>query len=143
MKTFEENIARLEELSEKIRNPEIGIEDAISTFEEGIKLAKTLENEIEKIEGKIQILMNNPLDENNPAKAPSGKNSKEKGEKSSKSEKSEKKESKSAKSEKASEETAKENSKEEAETGDDLDAGLEFDLFEEMTAPTEGLRQNG
>ena len=143
MKTFEENIARLEELSEKIRNPEIGIEDAISTFEEGIKLAKTLENEIEKIEGKIQILMNNPLDEKNPAKAPAGKNSKEKDEKSSKSEKSEKKESKSAKSEKASEETAKENSKEEAETGDDLDAGLEFDLFEEMTAPTEGLRQNG
>ena len=143
MKTFEENIARLEELSEKIRNPEIGIEDAISTFEEGIKLAKTLENEIEKIEGKIQILMNNPLDENNPAKAPAGKNSKEKDEKSSKSEKSEKKESKSAKSEKASEETAKENTKEEAETGDDLDAGLEFDLFEEMTAPTEGLRQNG
>ena len=87
--------------------------------------------------------MNNPLDENNLAKAPSGKNSKEKDEKSSKSEKSEKKESKSAKSEKASEETAKENSKEEAETGDDLDAGLEFDLFEEMTAPTEGLRQNG
>ncbi|MBR6914455.1 MAG: exodeoxyribonuclease VII small subunit, partial [Treponema sp.] len=138
MKTFEENIARLEELSEKIRNPEIGIEDAISTFEEGIKLAKTLENEIEKIEGKIQILMNNPLDENNPAKAPAGKNSKEKDEKRSKSEKSEKKESKSAKSaksEKASEETAKENTKEEAETGDDLDAGLEFDLFEEMTAP--------
>lgn len=61
--TFEENIARLEELTDEIRRNDIGIEDALKTFEEGIKLAKTLEKELDKIEGKIQILMNSPLDE--------------------------------------------------------------------------------
>ncbi len=124
MKTFEENIARLEELSEKIRNPEIGIEDALSTFEEGIKLAKTLESEIEKIEGKIQILMNSPLDEKD-----------DKNEDEAKKKPAKKSESKKpAESEKAAEKQIED---------DGLDDGLEFDLFEEQSAPTEGLRQNG
>ena len=124
MKTFEENIARLEELSEKIRNPEIGIEDALSTFEEGIKLAKTLESEIEKIEGKIQILMNSPLDEKE-----------DKNEDEAKKKPAKKSESKKpAESEKAAEKQIED---------DELDDGLEFDLFEEQSAPTEGLRQNG
>lgn len=124
MKTFEENIARLEELSEKIRNPEIGIEDALSTFEEGIKLAKTLESEIEKIEGKIQILMNSPLDEK---KADSEEGAKRKPQKKDDS----KKDSEGGKS-----------AEKQAED-DGLDDGLEFDLFEEQSAPAEGLRQNG
>ncbi len=119
MKTFEENIARLEELSEKIRNPEIGIEDALSTFEEGIKLAKTLESEIEKIEGKIQILMNSPLDEK----------------------KADWEEGTKRKPQKRDSEGGK--SAEKQAEDDGLDDGLEFDLFEEQSAPTEGLRQNG
>lgn len=109
MKSFEENIARLEELSDKIRNPEIGIEEALGTFEEGIKLAKTLEKELEKIEGKIQILMNSPLDEAQESKS----------------------ESKKSKTEKIEQDEIFDESK------------LELDLFEEMSAPTEGLRQNG
>ena len=61
MKSFEENLSRLEELTANIRKSDISLEDALSTFEEGIKLAKTLEKDIEKIEGKIQILMNQPV----------------------------------------------------------------------------------
>ncbi len=61
MKTFEENLARLEELTNNIRRTDISLEDALSNFEEGIKLAKTLEKDIDKIEGKIQILMNQPV----------------------------------------------------------------------------------
>nr|MBP3283230.1 exodeoxyribonuclease VII small subunit [Treponema sp.] len=122
MNTFEENMARLEELSEKIRNPEIGIEDALSTFEEGIRLAKTLENEIEKIEGKIQILMNSPLDEKQEA----AETSKEQPRKQQKKNEQKKAEEKQA-----------------ATEDDGLDDGLEFDLFEEQSAPSEGLRQNG
>ena len=122
MNTFEENMARLEELSEKIRNPEIGIEDALSTFEEGIRLAKTLENEIEKIEGKIQILMNSPLDEKQEA----AETSKEQPRKQQKKNEQKKAEEKQA-----------------ATEDDDLDDGLEFDLFEEQSAPSAGLRQNG
>ena len=61
MKSFEENLSRLEELTANIRKQDISLEDALASFEEGIKLAKTLEKDIEKIEGKIQILMNQPV----------------------------------------------------------------------------------
>ncbi|CEM62318.1 exodeoxyribonuclease VII small subunit [Treponema phagedenis] len=64
MKKFEERLSRLEELSNSIRNTDIPLEDALTMFEEGIKLAKSLEKDIDKIEGKIQILMNQPTEEN-------------------------------------------------------------------------------
>lgn len=60
MKKFEERLERLEELSDAIKNPDLALEDALAFFEEGIKLAKNLEKELDKIEGKIQILMNQP-----------------------------------------------------------------------------------
>ncbi len=60
MKKIEERLERLEELSEEIRNPDIALEEALAFFEEGIKLAKNLEKDLDKIEGKIQILMNQP-----------------------------------------------------------------------------------
>jgi exodeoxyribonuclease VII small subunit len=58
MKNFEERLARLEALSDKIRKPEISLDDALKAFEEGIKLAGTLEKDLEKIEGRIELLMN-------------------------------------------------------------------------------------
>jgi len=61
MKNFEENLGRLEQLTNDIKRTNISLEDALKDFEEGIKLAKTLEKDIEKIEGKIQILMNQPV----------------------------------------------------------------------------------
>jgi len=60
MKKFEERLGRLEELSDAIRDPDLALEDALAFFEEGIKLAKNLEKDLDKIEGKIQILMNQP-----------------------------------------------------------------------------------
>ena len=70
MKSFEENLSRLEELTANIRKQDISLEDALSNFEEGIKLAKTLEKDIEKIEGKIQILMNQPVKADPNSSAP-------------------------------------------------------------------------
>ncbi len=61
MKNFEENLDRLEEISRSIKDPNVKLEDALSAFEEGIKLAKGMEKEIDKIEGKIQVLMNQPV----------------------------------------------------------------------------------
>ena len=61
MKNFEERLSRLETLSDSIHDQDISIEEALSVFEEGIKLAKGLEKDLEKIEGKIQILMNSPV----------------------------------------------------------------------------------
>ena len=63
MENFEKKLSRLEELSEKIKSPDISLEDAVKTFEEGIKLSKSLEAELSKIESKIQILINTPLDD--------------------------------------------------------------------------------
>ncbi|MDR1219414.1 MAG: exodeoxyribonuclease VII small subunit [Treponema sp.] len=60
MKNFEERLARLEALSEKIRRPEISLDDALKAFEEGVKAAGTLEKDLEKIEGRIELLMNAP-----------------------------------------------------------------------------------
>nr|WP_318711153.1 exodeoxyribonuclease VII small subunit [uncultured Treponema sp.] len=58
MTNFEEKLEKLERLSENIKQSDISLEDALKNFEEGIKLAKTLEKELDKMEGKIQILMN-------------------------------------------------------------------------------------
>jgi len=56
-KTFEERLERLEELGDEIRKDNIPLDDAIKAFEEGIKLARALEKDLEKIESRIEILM--------------------------------------------------------------------------------------
>ena len=66
MNTFEERLSRLEELSETIRKGELPLEQAIEMFEEGMKLSRSLEKELAKIERKVEILINNPLDTGEP-----------------------------------------------------------------------------
>ena len=61
MNSFEENLEKLEKLTADIRRTDISLEDALKDFEEGIKLASGMEKELDKIEGKIQILMNEPI----------------------------------------------------------------------------------
>jgi exodeoxyribonuclease VII small subunit len=60
MKSFEDRLNRLETLSEKLREGKIPLEEAVSIFEEGMKLAKDLEKELAKIERKVEILVNEP-----------------------------------------------------------------------------------
>ena len=60
MQTFEERLGRLEQLSEKIRKGDLGLDEAIKTFEEGMRLAKQLEKELSKVERKVEILVNEP-----------------------------------------------------------------------------------
>jgi exodeoxyribonuclease VII small subunit len=63
---FEERLERLEKLGEQIRKTDIPLDEALKAFEEGIKLARTLEKELEKIDSRIEILMNSaeaPADE--------------------------------------------------------------------------------
>jgi exodeoxyribonuclease VII small subunit len=59
VKNFEERLDRLEELGEKIRQSDIPLDEALKAFEEGIALARTLEKDLEKVESRIEILMNN------------------------------------------------------------------------------------
>ena len=60
MKNFEQRLERLEELGGKIRQSDISLDDALKAFEEGIKLARSLEKDLEKVESRIEILMNEP-----------------------------------------------------------------------------------
>jgi len=66
MKNFEERLSRLEALGEQIRKTDIPLDEALKAFEEGIRLARTLETDLEKIENRIEVLMNSadaPLSE--------------------------------------------------------------------------------
>ena len=58
LKNFEERLERLETLGEQIRKSDIPLDEALAAFEEGIRLARALENDLEKIENRIEILMN-------------------------------------------------------------------------------------
>ena len=60
MSSFEENLKKLEQLTSDIKRSDISLEDALKDFEEGIKLAAGMEKQLDEIEGKIQILMNEP-----------------------------------------------------------------------------------
>lgn len=60
MKNFEERLKRLESLSEKIREPDLALEEAVAVFEEGVKLSKSLEKDLERIESRVEILLNQP-----------------------------------------------------------------------------------
>jgi exodeoxyribonuclease VII small subunit len=60
VKKFEERLARLEELAAKIKDPELPLEEAVAVFEEGVKLSKGLERDLDRIQGKVEILLNEP-----------------------------------------------------------------------------------
>ena len=66
--SFEQNLQKLEQLTSDIKRSDISLEDALKDFEEGIKLASGMEKQLDEIEGKIQILMNepNPMTKDNP-----------------------------------------------------------------------------
>ena len=68
MSSFQDNLNKLEKLTADIKRSDISLEDALKDFEEGIKLASGMEKQLDEIEGKIQILMNepNPMSQENP-----------------------------------------------------------------------------
>lgn len=62
MKSFEDRLKRLEEISQQIRDGEIPLEKAAELFEEGVTLARGLEKELNRIDRKVQQLINEPAD---------------------------------------------------------------------------------
>jgi len=57
MRKFEERLERLEELAERIKEPELPLEEAVAVFEEGVRLSKGLERDLDRIQGKVEILL--------------------------------------------------------------------------------------
>ncbi|MDR2588074.1 MAG: exodeoxyribonuclease VII small subunit [Spirochaetales bacterium] len=43
-----------------MKNGELPLEEAMKNFEEGVRLARSLEKELERIERRVEILVNNP-----------------------------------------------------------------------------------
>lgn len=54
--SFEEKLARLEEVAGLLESEETGLDDSISLFEEGIKLSKECLNALQEAELKIREL---------------------------------------------------------------------------------------
>jgi exodeoxyribonuclease VII small subunit len=70
MKNFEERLARLEQLTQLVKAPQTPLSDAVAGFEEGFKLAQALEKDLEKMEKRVEVLLNPPGPGTAPAEAP-------------------------------------------------------------------------
>ena len=55
-KSFEESLLRLKEISEELEGSEVGLEDSIKLYEEGVKLAKECYTTLSEAELKIKEL---------------------------------------------------------------------------------------
>lgn len=58
MKTFEEQIAQLEEIVKKLESGDCSLDDSLKLFEEGIKLSKACHNMLENAEKTVNVLVN-------------------------------------------------------------------------------------
>jgi exodeoxyribonuclease VII small subunit len=61
-KNFEERLERLEELAEKLKDGKLPLDEAVSLFEEGVKLSRSLEKDLSRIERKVEILTREPAE---------------------------------------------------------------------------------
>jgi exodeoxyribonuclease VII, small subunit len=58
-KSFEESLAELEKIATEIEKGDLGLEQAISEFEKGIKLSKECSEKLDDAEKRINILVKN------------------------------------------------------------------------------------
>ena len=57
-KTFEEAIARLEQIIDELENGELNLEESLKLFEEGIALARHCNAKLDEAQGKVELLLN-------------------------------------------------------------------------------------
>ncbi len=55
-KSFEESLLRLKEISEKLEGNEVGLDDSIKLYEEGVKLVRECYTTLSEAELKIKEL---------------------------------------------------------------------------------------
>jgi len=56
---FEDQMKKLEEIVEKLESNDVDLDDSISLYEEGLKLSKSLKEQLNKFEKKINELNKN------------------------------------------------------------------------------------
>jgi exodeoxyribonuclease VII small subunit len=54
---FERSLARLEEVVERLESAELSLDDAMKLFEEGVRLSRECQKQLEEAEGRVQILL--------------------------------------------------------------------------------------
>jgi exodeoxyribonuclease VII small subunit len=54
---FEESLAELESLVERMESGEMSLEDSLKAFEQGIKYTRDCQNALTKAEQKVQLLL--------------------------------------------------------------------------------------
>ncbi|MDQ7012087.1 MAG: exodeoxyribonuclease VII small subunit [Mariprofundaceae bacterium] len=61
--TFEEALAELTRLVEKLESGKLPLEESIAAFEAGVKLSRRCEELLDKAEQRLQVLNDEPSDE--------------------------------------------------------------------------------
>jgi len=59
-KTFEQKLSRMEDISKSLSDPATDLQAAVSLYEEGMKLAREVDDELSKIERRIEIVTSRP-----------------------------------------------------------------------------------
>lgn len=59
-KSFEQKLSRMEDISRFLSDPATDLQDAVSLYEEGMKLAKEVDDELSKVERRIEIVTSSP-----------------------------------------------------------------------------------
>lgn len=59
-KTFEKKLSRMEEISKTLSDPDTDLLKAVSLYEEGMKIASEVDEELSKIERRIEIVTSRP-----------------------------------------------------------------------------------
>jgi len=56
-KTFEEALARLEEITHELEEGDLSLDKSLKKFDEGIKLAEFCSTQLEEAKAKVEILL--------------------------------------------------------------------------------------
>ena len=57
MASFEEQLTALETVVERLERGELSLDESVRLFEEGVKLSQACKIELEKAEGRVQVLV--------------------------------------------------------------------------------------
>ena len=54
---FEKSLARLEEVVKRLESADLPLDEAMKLFEEGVKLSRDCQKQLEEAEGRVEILL--------------------------------------------------------------------------------------
>jgi exodeoxyribonuclease VII small subunit len=54
---FEKSLARLEEVVKRLESTDLSLDEAMKFFEEGVKLSRECQKQLEEAEGRVEILL--------------------------------------------------------------------------------------